>query len=155
MFPKRFVNCILLYLSPFLCKAWLIIKWPIYSSPKIIPNRIRWGTLHISANALTAWLLFFAPSLPLSGTGLYHLRSSPLPVVLDQFLLLLKPKSGAPSEQFYAVRCDLVQNPISVFSVGGPTATVGSVEPLIPTSSSSYLLSLGTRLVSEEAVTLN
>lgn len=40
---------------------------------------------------------------------------------------------GAPSEKIYAVGCDLVQNSISVCAVGGPTATVGSVKPLITT----------------------
>lgn len=43
------------------------------------------------------------------------------------------PKSGAPSLKIYAVRCDLLQNPISVFAVGGPTAKVGSVKRLMTT----------------------
>lgn len=79
---------------------------------------------------------FFSLSRPLNGTGAYHLRNSPVLVVLDQFLLFFithmstSPKCGAPSEEIYAVRCDLVQNPISIFAVGGPTATVGSVKPL-------------------------
>lgn len=57
-----------------------------------------------------------------------------MPVVLDQFLLFFIPhvstssRSGAPSEEIYAVRCDLVQNSISVCAVGGPTAVLGSVK---------------------------
>lgn len=40
---------------------------------------------------------------------------------------------GASSEKIYAVGCDLVQNSMSAYAVGGPTATVGSVKPLITT----------------------
>lgn len=45
----------------------------------------------------------------------------------------LSVSQGAPSEAIHAVRCDLVQNPRSVCAVGGPTATVGAVKPLITT----------------------
>lgn len=46
-------------------------------------------------------------------------------MVLDKFLKMfiphtpLSPKSGAPAAKTHAVRCDLLQNPISVFAEVG------------------------------------
>ncbi len=62
------------------------------------------------------------------------------------------PYAGA--EMIYAVRCDLVQNSISVFAVGALTVTVGSVKPLITTF--ILFLALTTQChVSEDTVKLN
>lgn len=86
--------------------------------------------------------LFFPPLLPLNGTGGLSSKkqscASGIRPVLAIFFFFIphmstSPKSGAPSEKIYAVRCDLVRNPISVFAVGAQTATVGWVKPLITT----------------------
>lgn len=67
--------------------------------------------MHISPNVLAAFApCLFLSSSSLNGTGAHYLRGSPAPLVL----VIFHTPHGAPSEEIYAVRSDLVQHPISV-----------------------------------------